>query len=55
LLHGDNGIGLGASYHMGWKGLVGKLIQLFGILDAHDLLEGGCDTAFAKVGSAGPK
>ena len=32
--HGDNGAGLGASHQTGWTGVVAKLIQLFGHLDA---------------------
>ena len=39
--HGDNGAGLGASHQTGWTGLVAKLIQLFGSLDAKQLLEAG--------------
>lgn len=50
--NGDDGAGLGASHQTGWTGLVGKLIQLFGILNAHDFLEGGRDAVFAKVESA---
>ena len=45
--HGDNGAGLGASHQTGWTGLVAKLIQLFGSLDAKDLLETGKGAAFA--------
>ena len=45
--HGDNGAGLGASHQTGWTGVVAKLIQLFGLLDAKQLLESGKDTAFA--------
>jgi hypothetical protein len=45
--HGDNGAGLGASHQTGWTGLVAKLIQLFGLLDAEKLLEAGKDAAFA--------
>jgi hypothetical protein len=37
--HGDNGAGLGASHQTGWTGVVAKLIQLFGLLDAGKLLE----------------
>jgi hypothetical protein len=44
--HGDNGAGLGASHQTGWTGLVAKLIQLFGSLDAKTLLEGGKAAAF---------
>jgi hypothetical protein len=40
--HGDNGAGLGASHQTGWTGVVAKLIQVFGHLDAETLLrEGG--------------
>jgi len=46
--HGDNGAGLGASHQTGWTGLVAKLIQLFGLLDAKQLLEGGRSTAFIR-------
>ncbi len=34
--HGDNGAGLGASHQTGWTGVVARLIQLFGHLDAGD-------------------
>ncbi len=37
--HGDNGAGLGASHQTGWTGVVAKLIQVFGLLDAKKLLE----------------
>jgi len=37
--HGDNGAGLGASHQTGWTGLVAPLIQLFGHLTPHDVLE----------------
>jgi Glycosyl hydrolase family 63 C-terminal domain len=46
--HGDNGAGLGASHQTGWTGLVAKLIELFGRLDAGQLLETGKKQAFAK-------
>jgi hypothetical protein len=36
--HGDNGAGLGASHQTGWTGLVARLIQLFGDIDAETLL-----------------
>ena len=42
--HGDNGAGIGASHQTGWTGLVATLIQLFGIVDARGLLEGGKST-----------
>src|SRR5688572_31731919 len=46
--HGDNGAGLGASHQTGWTGVVAKLIQLFGLLDAGTLLEAGKGAAFAR-------
>jgi hypothetical protein len=46
--HGDNGAGLGASHQTGWTGLVAKLIQLFGMLDAKKLLEAGKEGAFVR-------
>src|SRR5436190_16202527 len=36
--HGDNGAGLGASHQTGWTGVVAKLLQLFGELDAKTAL-----------------
>ena len=32
--HGDNGAGLGASHQTGWTGLVARLLDLFGRLEA---------------------
>ena len=46
--HGDNGAGLGASHQTGWTGVVATLIQLFGLLDAKKLLEGGKSAAFGR-------
>ena len=45
--HGDNGTGLGASHQTGWTGLVAKLIDLFGRLDAHQYLDIGKTGTFA--------
>ncbi len=44
--HGDNGAGLGASHQTGWTGVVAKAIQLYGLLDAKRVLEGGKKVAF---------
>ena len=44
--HGDNGAGLGASHQTGWTGLVAKLIELYGVLDAKRALEVGSQAAF---------
>ena len=46
--HGDNGAGLGASHQTGWTGCVAKVIQLYGLLDAKQALEGGKRAAFKK-------
>jgi hypothetical protein len=46
--HGDNGAGLGASHQTGWTGLVAKMIELFGRLDADKYLQIGKAQAFAK-------
>jgi hypothetical protein len=51
--HGDNGAGLGASHQTGWTGAVATLIELFGLLDAKQLLEGGKAAAFARGTRAG--
>jgi len=39
--HGDNGAGLGASHQTGWTGLIARLIQIFGTIDAAAYLESG--------------
>ena len=46
--HGDNGAGLGASHQTGWTGIIAKLIELFGRLDANQYLQLGKREAFAK-------
>ena len=44
--HGDNGAGIGASHQTGWTGVVAKLIEIFGRVDARALLKGGVAKAF---------
>jgi hypothetical protein len=46
--HGDNGAGLGASHQTGWTGLVAKLIELHGLLDPKQVLEGGKKSMFVN-------
>ncbi len=46
--HGDNGAGIGASHQTGWTGVVAKLIQIFGRVDAKQILAGGKAGAFAR-------
>jgi hypothetical protein len=50
--HGDNGAGLGASHQTGWTGLVAKVIELFGRLDANQVLQTGRKEAFVKKAGA---
>ena len=47
--HGDNGAGIGANHQTGWTGLVGKLIQVFGNINAKQLLVGGREKAFDRI------
>jgi hypothetical protein len=44
--HGDNGAGLGASHQTGWTGVIAKIIQLNGLLDAKQFLDGGKKATF---------
>jgi len=53
--HGDNGAGLGASHQTGWTGVVAKLIQIYGHLEAGQLLSGGIKAAFVKAPGNSPK
>jgi hypothetical protein len=46
---GDNGAGLGASHQTGWTGIVARLLQIFGRIDAAHLLAGGKLGAFAQA------
>ena len=46
--HGDNGAGLGANHQTGWTGVIAKLIEVFGRLDAQHFLDAGKAGAFAK-------
>jgi hypothetical protein len=46
--HADNGAGLGASHQTGWTGLVAKLIELYGFVDAKKLLQDGKQRSFAR-------
>jgi hypothetical protein len=46
--HGDNGAGLGASHQTGWTGVIAKVIEMFGYLDAKQLLDGGKESGFVK-------
>ena len=37
--HGDNGAGLGASHQTGWTGIIARLLDLFGRVDAQTMLK----------------
>jgi hypothetical protein len=51
--HGDNGAGLGASHQTGWTGLVAKLIELYGLMDAEQVLKTGKKGVFAEAATKG--
>ncbi|KUG28080.1 hypothetical protein ASZ90_002040 [hydrocarbon metagenome] len=48
--HGDDGHGLGAGHQTGWTGLVAKLIQLYGNVDAAEMLAADGGKVFVKRG-----
>jgi hypothetical protein len=52
--HGDNGAGIGASHQTGWTGVVARLIEIFGRLDARSFLEGGKAQAFGHAKEVEP-
>jgi Glycosyl hydrolase family 63 C-terminal domain len=53
--HGDNGAGLGASHQTGWTGVIARLIQMYGQIDAKSFLElaRGFRDKTSKVATAG--
>jgi Glycosyl hydrolase family 63 C-terminal domain len=51
--HADNGAGLGASHQTGWTGLVAKLIELYGLMDAKRALDVGRKAAFVRGARSG--
>jgi hypothetical protein len=51
--HGDNGAGLGASHQTGWTGLVAKLIEFYGFMDAERVLQMGKRAAFVPGAPVG--
>jgi len=46
--HGDTGTGVGATHQTGCSGLVATLIEIFGNLDAAQLLEQGKTSVFLR-------
>jgi hypothetical protein len=53
--HGDNGAGLGASHQTGWTGVVARLIQMYGRLDARSLLKAGKAGLGGFTAKVGPR
>ncbi|KIC93812.1 MGH1-like glycoside hydrolase domain-containing protein [Flavihumibacter solisilvae] len=53
--HGDNGAGLGASHQTGWTGVIAKIIELFGRLDAEQMLTAGIKEVFVQDKSTSNK
>jgi len=49
--HGDNGAGLGASHQTGWTGVIAKLIEIFGRIDAAHYLAAGNRDPFEQEGT----
>ena len=49
--HGDNGAGLGASHQTGWTGVIARLIEIFGRIDAEHYLAAGNRDPFATQGT----
>ena len=47
--HGDNGAGLGASHQTGWTGLIAPLLDIFGRLEADELMEREFGTVQARM------
>ena len=46
--HGDNGAGIGASHQTGWTGVIAALIEIFGKVDAEEILQGGRAAALGR-------
>jgi len=47
--HGDNGAGLGASHQTGWTGVIARLLDLFGRVQASDVLATPKEKLAARV------
>jgi hypothetical protein len=47
--HGDNGAGLGASHQTGWTGVIARLLDLFGRLDAEYVLHAEKDRLASRL------
>jgi mannosylglycerate hydrolase MGH1-like protein len=45
--HGDNGAGLGASHQTGWTGIIARLMQVFAVIPAEQVLEFGLSASTA--------
>ncbi len=47
--HGDNGAGLGASHQTGWTGTIARIMQLFALVPADQLLKSGAWATMKEV------
>jgi hypothetical protein len=50
--HGDSGAGVGASHQTGWSGLVATLIEIFGNVNAAQVLDLGKEATFTRAQDA---
>jgi hypothetical protein len=53
--HGDTGAGIGASHQTGWTGLVARLMQIYGLVDADAYLKQGKRDAGAARKTPAPR
>jgi hypothetical protein len=47
--HGDNGAGLGASHQTGWTGVIARLMDVFGRVNAEEVLETSREQIEARI------
>ena len=49
--HGDTGAGIGASHQTGWTGAIARIMRLFAVAEAEQVLEQGKGEAAAASGA----
>ena len=49
--HGDTGAGIGASHQTGWTGAIARIMRLFAVAEAEQVLEKGKGDAAAAAGA----
>jgi hypothetical protein len=49
--HGDSGAGIGASHQTGWTGAIARIMRLFAVAEAEQVLEQGKGEAAAVSGA----